>query len=530
MKKKINVKNNFMRRLSAFILAFVMAAATATVSPLAETVVAQAATYVQGNQSISLNDEMVTLYVDGWNYQLTKAGMVSDAGMYTDTYPIVVMRWKGDTLFGYCYDLQKDSLKLVLLDTGVTSLLSSGTGENRVITGYVSNGTTKSLPTLEQFKSKLNGSSSSSNNSGNNGNNNNGSGNSSTATTGKPVVLNNTVTYSDGSRLYFLSSDKPVISAANNSEGTTFIHFSDGSLCYWNYALEKNLPTVTLHQVTSKANALVVDSNGDAVSYYDANGYPQTLPTLAQISSSLNNSSTASQYNSSLEGSTAYLTVKENGYYNKVKVTNSSNLQNVGHDAIGSIYLYYGKTLKVWNYPLQKAETTKNLVSVSTSCTGLAFVSPNSNQIVGYYENGTFKSLWTLDQIKTKVSTLASYTKFSRVITNGTYKLYQDSNGKTMRKLRLIGNKFYYNDKLIAIGGKVKFAVAGFSGRSKHYALVRASNGSAYVYNPSTGHFKKWLDASDNVVGWVYSKNKDGSITHAKLKNGTKKIVPNAAF
>jgi hypothetical protein len=333
--KKTMSKNKFMRKAIAFILAFAMVATTAVVSPVGGTVVAQAATYTQSNQSLSVTDGMTVLTAGGETYQLTKMYVTEDAGFYTATYPIAVMLWKGNTLFGYCYDLQKSSCDLVLLDTGVISLLSSGEGSAKVITGYTTSSGTKSLPTLEQFQAKLTGSSTSS------GNTSNGSSTSNGGTT----------------------------SSGTTSSGTT--------------------------------------SNG----------------TTTDNSSS----NTSANYSASFEGTTAYLNVLENGYYNKIKIASSSTLQSVGYDALGSIYLYYGKTLKVWNYQLQKAETTKNLVTVSTNCTGLAYVNSTTNQVAGYYENGVFKSLWTLDQIRGQVSSTTAYVKFSRVIQKGSTRYVQDT-------------------------------------------------------------------------------------------------------
>jgi hypothetical protein len=420
------------------------------VSPLG-TLVAQAAEYTSGSQTLSLNNGMTVLTVGGDSYQLTAKYVTEDAGFYTsENSLIVVMLWKGNTLFGYCYDLQKASTERILLDSGVISLLSTGEGSSRVITGYTTSSGVKELPTLSQFKEKAGITSSGSTSNGSTGSDSTGNGSTSNGTTNNGTTNNG--------------------STNNGSTGS--------------------------------------DSTGSGSSSNGSNNSGST------------NSGT---YNVSLDGTSAYVSIFENGYYSKVKVAADSSLQSVGFDTLGSVYLYYGSKLKVWNYQLQKAETTKNLILVSSSCTGLAYKSSTSNEVAGYYENGKLQSLWSLDQIKTAISSTSTYVKWSRVITKGTKKYVQDSNNDTVCTAEKKGNKVYYNDKLIATGKKSnRIKSVGVSSRSKHYVLFRTAKHGCYVYNRSTKKWKKWRS---DVAKFHYDTN--GFIDKVKLTSGKYIIVTN---
>jgi hypothetical protein len=418
MATRKNLNNKFMRRLLTFVLAFAIVTTSTVVSPLG-TLVAQAAEYTSGSQTLSLNNGMTVLTVGTDSYQLTSKYVTEDAGFYvSENSPIVVMLWKGNTLFGYCYDLQKSSSERILLDSGVISLLSTGEGSSRVITGYTTSSGVKSLPTLSEFKAKINGSNTSTSNS-------------------------------------------------NTSSGSN------------------------------------TTTNNGSTSNNDSTSSTTTSTTL--------------NCSASLDGTTAYLNVFENGYYSKNKITSSSNLQSVGYDSLGSIYLYYGKTLKVWNYQIQKAETTKQLITVSTNCTGLAYKSANSNEVAGYYENGELKSLWTLDQIKASTSTVSTYKKWSRVVYKGATRYVQDSNKKTVCTAKLKNNKVYYRGKLIATGKTSnKIKSVGFTSKSKHFVIFRTAKHGCYIYNRTAGTWKKWRS---DVTAFHYNAN--GFIDKVKLTSGS---------
>lgn len=536
---KNNVKNLVTRRIMAFIIAFAMVM-TSTVTlgvDVFEPEVAEAATTAivvkSGNQTLSVNEGLAVLDVDGKSYQLSKLYCVDDAAFDSRTGKLAVTLWKEGMLFIYCYDFMSNTSTPFLWDSGVTQLTTVGSEENRRVTGYDKASGHYQMPTLEQFQTKLSGGTvdnkpsnpgSDNNNSNNNNQPNNpqnptNPGNTNTVTDVTSVTSNGVTVKETATKTYTLYTGKEMVSAGKDASGIIWSIAKDGTRYYW-------IPGSSSYNMVAYGtgfSSIAKDSNNNVIGFYETNGTFKNVPTKSEILATQQPSTTASNYSATLEGTTAYLMVQENGVYRKIKVA-EGKISAVGYDSLGTIYIYYTATLKAWNYPLQKAETTKKLVTISSKCSGLAYASAQSNQVTGYFEGGVIQPLWSLDQMKIAISNTAApkqYNKFDHVTRNGTTRYLRDSNNKTISKAKRKDNKIYWNDKKIATGKKTnKIQSISFIKGGKGKGTFRCKKGQCYIISTS-GKWKLWRS---DVKSYVYDE--DGFITHVKTKSGKKVKMP----
>lgn len=541
--KKINVKTIVTRKLMAFILALAMVMTSTATSGAFVPEVAEAATTStttglvckSGNQTLSVNHGLATLYVADvdLSYQFGTIGGTYDAAFDQASGKIVFMLWDEGMLFAYCYELMSNTSNPILWDSSVAQLTTVGSGESRRVTGYDNASGHHNLPTFEQFKTKLsggtvdnkpsnpgsdnNGNNNGNNNSSNNGNNQNPTnpGNTNTVTDVTSVTSNGVTVKETTTKTYTLYTGKEMVSAGKDASGSVVWAIAkDGTVYYWicgssNYNMQ---------QYGTGFTSLVKDSNGNVTGFYDSTGKYVSVPTKATLTTP---TQTTSSYNSSLEGTIANLMVQDGQAYQKIKIADGK-ISQVGHDNSGTIYIFYTKTLKCWNYQLQKGESTKKLVTVSSNCTGLAYAGPNSNLVVGYYEGGVLKPLWSLDQIRVGISNIAApYNKYDHVRRNGVNRYLQDSNNKNIVKATRKNNKVYYNGEKIATGKKTnKIQSVGFIKGGKGVATFRCKKGQCYIIN-TNGKWKLWRS---DVKSYHYTKT--GFIDKVKTKSGKYVKIP----
>lgn len=347
-----------------------------------------AGTITKGDKTLSITDGQAVLTVNGSDYKLTKYFVTTDGVI--DDIGTVYLTVKGGYLYFYSYKYQGKNVDLTLLASKVTVLTKSGYGTESGHYNFLTEEEVKSKLGISNNGTNNNGNN---NNSSNNSNNNNGNTNNTSSQKGVYLVGSNTVLYGDGTNTYVLSNGSNVGEVAE-SNGTVYIRYTDGTIKTWKTASKGS--TVVLTTIATSTKALTKDSNGNVTGYITNDGKVTSF--------TYNNTTTNSSQYLAIQNGQATLLIWENNNISKTYSLANKDVVWGYQDSNKTCYLKkQDGSLWIWNYDLQKSDSTINLLKVDSKVKD-AIVS--NNLIIGYTVDGssTMRNTWSLDQVKVAIA------------------------------------------------------------------------------------------------------------------------------
>lgn len=482
------MKNKKRNRMVAFILTIVLA--------LSFTTPTFAATYTQGNQTLNIQNGRAILTVDGYNYQLSKAGVTDDGVIASDG--TVYLLWKDSgCLYFYSYKYQKGDIKVVFVTSAVRSINESGYDTSKGHYNFL---------TDEEIRTKLgigNNSSNNNNTGGNNSSSNNNTGNNNNV--GAYKLDSTTVLYNDGkNNIYVVSQGQNVDTVVNKSD-VVYIRFVNGDLKYWKIS-EKVLKTL------ATGTRGLVENNGTVTGYYDNNGVVKALEYSTPTSS-------ATQFYASLQNGQVIASRWENTQLVETYILNIKDATWASVDSIGTVYIRdKNGYLYIWNYDIQKANT--NPVRIESNVENPII---SGGKIIGYTKKDyqIMQQTWSLDQIKVAVAMSANNTtnqdtktntEKPKVITKNSYRILYDEKGDEINQFRLINGTLYYNGIKITNVKKADF--------TKSHNLAYIKGGKLYIINKTTLVSKYVLSKANH-----FKHDSNGFATYVVKKNKSQKKI-----
>ena len=482
------MKNKKRNRMVAFILTIMLA--------LSFTTPTFAATYTQGNQTLNIQNGRAILTVDGYNYQLSKAGVTDDGVIAPDG--TVYLLWKNSgNLYFYSHKYQKGDIKRIFVATAVMSIDESGYDTSKGHYNFL---------TDEEIRTKLgigNNSSNNNNTGGNNSSSNNNTGNNNNV--GAYKLDSTTVLYNDGKNNTYIVSQGQNVDTVVNKSDVVYIRFVNGNLKYWKIS-EKVLKTL------ATGTRGLVENNGTVTGYYDSNGVVKALEYSTPTSS-------ATQFYASLQNGQVIASRWENTQLVETYILNIKDATWASVDSIGTVYIRNKNGyLYIWNYDIQKANT--NPVRIESNVENPII---SGGKIIGYTKKGSqiMQQTWSLDQIKVAVVMSANNTtnqdtktntEKPKVKTKNSYRVLYDEKGDKINQYRLINGTLYINGKKIKNVQK-----AGFT---KSYNIAYIKGGKLYIIDKTTLVSKYVLSKASH-----FKHDSNGFATYVIKKNKSKKKI-----
>ena len=338
-----------------------------------------------GNIKLEVKDGAVTEYVNNEEVKLTKSMVAYQAAIDTNSGATYVL-WQSGSLYLYSYKYSGKNCSLVKIDSGVSELKTDG---------YYSGDTKHAYLSDEEVRNKLgisNGNNTNGNNtSGNNTSGNNTSGNTTTSTTGVKLVGDSTVIYTVESKDIVISTGEKVSEVAE-TDGVVYIRYASGTIKKCK-APTMMSTTVSLDTVTTTSTSFYKE-NGKVVGYYESG--------IKKQFNSNNSSATTNNLYVSIQNGKATLFVFENGNISKQIDLLDKGADGVWKDSNGTYYIRSGKVLYIYNYSVQKDNTTVILVPIEKN---LKDVVESDGLFRGYTTetSNIMQNPWTLEQVKTAV-------------------------------------------------------------------------------------------------------------------------------
>lgn len=386
MTKKNKQKTTVAKRFRAILLVALMLVTvvpnTTMVYAAANAVVAEDNGKLQtlGNITIQVSNGAVKETVGGVEVDVNGTSVASAAAV--DENGATYILWLSGNLYLYSYKYQGKNGDSVKIASGVSELKADGYYSGNIRHNYL---------TDSEVKEKL-GITNNGNNAGNN-NNNNGNTNNTSSQKGVYLVGSNTVLYGDGTNTYVLSNGKNVGEVAQ-SNGTVYIRYTDGTIQTWKTASKGS--TVVLTTIATSTKALTKDSNGNVTGYITNDGKVTSF--------TYNNTTTNSSQYLAIQNGQATLLIWENNNISKTYSLANKDVVWGYQDSNKTCYLKkQDGSLWIWNYDLQKSDSTINLLKVDSKVKD-AIVS--NNLIIGYTVDGssTMRNTWSLDQVKVAIA------------------------------------------------------------------------------------------------------------------------------
>lgn len=386
MTKRTNKKTTVAKRFRAILLVALMLVTvvpnTTMVYAAANAVVAEDNGKLQtlGNITIQVSNGAVKETVGGVEVDVNGTSVASAAAV--DENGATYILWLSGNLYLYSYKYQGKNGDSVKIASGVSELKADGYYSGNIRHNYL---------TDSEVKEKL-GITNNGNNAGNN-NNNNGNTNNTSSQKGVYLVGSNTVLYGDGTNTYVLSNGKNVGEVAE-SNGTVYIRYTDGTIQTWKTASKGS--TVVLTTIATSTKALTKDSNGNVTGYITNDGKVTSF--------TYNNTTTNSSQYLAIQNGQATLLIWENNNISKTYSLANKDVVWGYQDSNKTCYLKkQDGSLWIWNYDLQKSDSTINLLKVDSKVKD-AIVS--NNLIIGYTVDGssTMRNTWSLDQVKVAIA------------------------------------------------------------------------------------------------------------------------------
>lgn len=421
------------------------------------------------------------IYTDDNNKQYILSSGISVESVAIDSLKTVYIRFTDGSIKYWNYQLQKDKVYIELQELTKNSKGLVINSEENVVAWYDATGKIQELLTIEKINSILN----------------------PPTTIDIPQIQKevkcegNTVIYTDtNNKQYILSSNGTVDKAAVDNLKTVYIRYSDGSIKYWNYQLQKDDSNIKLHELTSKSNSLLINSEEQAVAWYDSEGNLRELLTIEKIKEILNSSTNTTKIQKGIkcEGNVVIFTDDNNKQY---ILSSNSSVDKVAIDNIDTVYIRYSEgDIKYWNYKLQKEEITINLHELAGKSSSLLVNS--DNQAVAWYDStGKMQKLLSIEEINLVLHPVNSNTSTNNTTTQK----------KVVRNYRSVPKGEYmelHNSK----DQRVDYFKLTNEGKFSYHGIV--------IKNVKVAQFNE----KGNVI-LVTNKGKNIVINHVSLKRKT---------